>query len=209
LPDGTRAYVASVPSSKTKLLPSQVSISSVVGNGTTATYTYTLVSGHDLTPGVVVTISGTGAGFDGTFQVASVSATGCDAGSVCFQVANSVTEAKTAVAGTAVGDNMFPQVTVVNTSGNTVKTTAAIPGFSTAAPFSPPICSFTRFPFTMAAGGDSSRVYLASCDGGNVNEIDTSTDLYLLNLPAPGSSRKPNVGNQPPPQNPVFMIAGP
>ncbi|HWZ81000.1 MAG TPA: beta-propeller fold lactonase family protein [Terriglobales bacterium] len=209
LPDGTRAYVASVPSSKTKLLPSQASISSVAGNGTTATYTYTLVSGHDLTPGVVVTISGTGAGFDGTFQVAGVSTTGCDPGSVCFQVANSVKAAKTAVAGTAVGNNMFPQVTVVNTSGNTVKTTAAIPGFSTAAPFSPPICSITRFPFTMAAGGDSSRVYLASCDGGNVNEIDTSTDLYLLNLPAPASSRKPNVGNQPPPQNPVFMIAGP
>jgi hypothetical protein len=61
----------------------------------------------------------------------------------------------------------------------------------------------------MAAGGDSSRVYLASCDAGNVNVVDTSTDTYLLNLKAPGSSRPPINGNQPPPQNPVWLIAGP
>ena len=42
---------------------------------------------------------------------------------------------------------------------------------------------------TMAAGGDSSRAYLASCDGGMVNIIDTSSDTYILNLPAPIGSR--------------------
>jgi hypothetical protein len=56
----------------------------------------------------------------------------------------------------------------------------------------------------MAAGGDSSRAYLASCDGGNVNFIDTSSDTYIMNLPAPIGSRLDN-----PPQNPVFLIAGP
>jgi hypothetical protein len=62
----------------------------------------------------------------------------------------------------------------------------------------------------MAAGGDSSRVYLASCDGGNVNIIDTSTDTYILNVPAPYSVRPPvSGGTLNPPQNPVFMIAGP
>ena len=62
----------------------------------------------------------------------------------------------------------------------------------------------------MAAGGDSTRAYLSSCDGGNVNIIQTATDNYALNIPAPFSARPPIVsGNQNPPQNPVFMIAGP
>ena len=100
--------------------------------------------------------------------------------------------------------NLCPQVTVINTSGNTVKTSIAVPGFPNYDTF----CSTTRFRFTMAAGGDSSRIYLASCDAGNVNIIRTSDDTYLLNLPAPPSARPP-VGNQPPPQNPVFLIAGP
>lgn len=105
--------------------------------------------------------------------------------------------------------NICPQVTAINTSSNTLKTATAVPGFPNFAPFSPPICGVTSFRFTMAAAGDSTRVYLASCDGGNVNVIDTATDTYLLNLKAPGSSRPPINGNQPPPQNPVFLIAGP
>jgi DNA-binding beta-propeller fold protein YncE len=100
--------------------------------------------------------------------------------------------------------NICPQETVINTSNNSVKAVAAVPGFPNYDTF----CSTTRFRFTMAAGGDSSRVYLASCDAGNVNIIRTSDDTYLLNLPAPPSARPP-VGNQPPPQNPVFLIAGP
>jgi DNA-binding beta-propeller fold protein YncE len=105
--------------------------------------------------------------------------------------------------------NICPQVTAINTSSNTIKTSTAVPGFPGFFPFSPPLCETTRFRFMMAAGGDSSRVYLSSCDGGNVNVIDTSTDTYLLNLKAPGSSRLPINGNQPPPQNPVFLFAGP
>jgi DNA-binding beta-propeller fold protein YncE len=104
--------------------------------------------------------------------------------------------------------NVCPQVTVITTSNNTVKTSIAVPGF--------PAYSFcadptqTRFRLNMAAGGDSSRVYLASCDGGNVNIIDTSTDTYILNTPAPYSVRPPvSGGTLNPPQNPVFMIAGP
>ena len=100
--------------------------------------------------------------------------------------------------------NLCPQVTVINTSSNTVRANIAVPGFPNYDTF----CSTTRFRFTMAAGGDSSRIYLASCDAGNVNIIRTSDDTYLLNLPAPPSARPP-VGNQPPPQNPVFLIAGP
>lgn len=102
--------------------------------------------------------------------------------------------------------NLCPQVTVIDTSGNTVKTNIAVPGFPNFDAF----CSTTSFRFTMAAGGDSSRIYLASCDAGNVNIIRTSDDTYLSNLIAPPSARPPiPPDTQPPPQNPVFLIAGP
>jgi DNA-binding beta-propeller fold protein YncE len=102
--------------------------------------------------------------------------------------------------------NICPQVTVINTSNNSVKAVAAVPGFPNFDDF----CSTTRFRFTMAAGGDSSRIYLANCDAGNVNLIQTSDDTYLLNLSAPPSARAPiPPDTQPPPQNPVFLIAGP
>ena len=102
--------------------------------------------------------------------------------------------------------NICPQVTVINTSNNSVKTVTAIPGF----PNYDATCASTRFRFAMAAGGDSSRAYLASCDSGAIDVIDTSTDTYLVNLPAPFSGRPPiPPSQQPPPQNPVFLIAGP
>jgi hypothetical protein len=102
--------------------------------------------------------------------------------------------------------NICPQVTVINTSNNSVKTVTAIPGF----PNYDATCGSTRFRFTMAAAGDSSRAYLASCDSGGIDVIDTSTDTYLVNLAAPFSAR-PAIppSQQPPPQNPVFLIAGP
>jgi hypothetical protein len=211
LPDGSRAYVASVSGPQ----PTQVSISAVQGDGTTATYTYTLTGGHDVPAGMTIAISGIGtpAGFDGTFTINSVAGTSCDLQVCTFQAANTTVAAQASVAGSGSStiDNLFPQVTVINTSGNTIKTTVGIPGFPEVIAVDPQvkICTTTRFPFNMAAGGDSSRVYLASCDGGNVNFIDTANDTYLQRLPAPPSDRPPVNGNQPPPQNPVFMIAGP
>jgi len=154
-------------------------------------------------------------------KVATVPTTSRTAGDPC---ANTAAAPLTAVSAAALPDgsrvylgayytdaaeNFCPQVTAINTSSNTIKTATAVPGFPSFARFSPPICGLTRFRFTMAAGGDSSRVYLASCDGGNVNVIDTATDTYITNLPAPASTRDPITDNQPPPQNPVFMIAGP
>jgi DNA-binding beta-propeller fold protein YncE len=121
-------------------------------------------------------------------------------------------------------DNVCPQVTVINATNLTFKTNIAIPGFPDATnPANPtyyvPVCAATRdqvgptgagFRMMMAAGGDSTRAYLSTCDGGNVNIIQTATDTYYFNLPAPYSARDPippSVEN--PPQNPVFMIAGP
>jgi hypothetical protein len=119
-------------------------------------------------------------------------------------------------------DNVCPQVTVINASTNTIKTSIAVPGFpdatNPASAYYVPACAATRdtgplgrgFRFNMAAGGDSTRAYLSSCDGGNVNIIDTSTDTYALNVPAPNSARPPiPPSTQNPPQNPVFMLAGP
>ena len=105
-------------------------------------------------------------------------------------------------------NNICPQVTVIDVASNAVTSSIAVPGFPDAtipsSPYYAPVCAATRFRFMMAAGGDSSRAYLASCDGGNVNFIDTSSDTYILNMPAPIGSRLNN-----PPQNPVFLIAGP
>jgi DNA-binding beta-propeller fold protein YncE len=96
--------------------------------------------------------------------------------------------------------NICPQVTVIDAVRNAVKSNIAIPGFAALDSF----CSASRFRLMMAAAGDSTRAYLSSCDGGNVNIIDTSTDTYVVGLPAPVGSRFQN-----PPQNPVFLIAGP
>jgi DNA-binding beta-propeller fold protein YncE len=207
LPDGSRAYVSSYAT-----LPSAFSISAVSGDGTTATYAYTLTSGHDLTSGVAITVTGTGSGFDGTFVVNGIVSNTAACPSTCFQAPN--TTSGTGTAGSGTGSNIFPQVTVVNATANTIKTTAAIPGFPDAtipsSPYYAEVCASTRFRFMMAAGGDSSRAYLSSCDGGNVNIIDTDTDTYLLNMPAPIGARPPiPPAPQNPPQNPVFLIAGP
>jgi DNA-binding beta-propeller fold protein YncE len=96
-----------------------------------------------------------------------------------------------------------PQATVIDVASNTIKSSTPVPGF----PAYDAFCSATRFRVTMAAGGDSSRAYLASCDGGMVNIIDTTSDTYVLNLPAPLGVRPG--GQQNLPQNPVFLFAGP
>jgi hypothetical protein len=131
--------------------------------------------------------------------------------------------AATPVSGSGTGSNIFPQVTAVWATSNTIKTTVGIPGFPDATdpntpmyyaaacvPPVPPTPYRATFRFMMAAGGDSSRAYLSSCDGGNVNIIDTSSDTYLSNLPAPVGTRAPIPPNPlNPSQNPVFLIAGP
>ncbi len=121
-------------------------------------------------------------------------------------------------------DNVCPQVTVINATNFTVKTSIAVPGFPDAAnpanaTYYVPTCATTRdqigpmgngFRMMMAAGGDSTRAYLSTCDGGAVNIIRTATDTYYFNLPAADSARSPiPPSTQNPPQNPVFMIAGP
>jgi hypothetical protein len=123
-------------------------------------------------------------------------------------------------------DNICPQVTVIDATNNTIESPSIpIPGFPDAtnatSAYYVAACSNTRdtptvgplgsgFRFMMGAGGDSTRVYLSSCDGGLVDIINTSTDAYLVNITAPIGIR-PIIPPAPqnPPMNPVFLIAGP
>ena len=224
LPDGSRAYVASIPNGGAQ--PTVVSISAVGGDGTTATYTYSLTSGHIPTSGLTVVVSGIASpndAFNGTYLVNATTGTSCIAPQTCtFQTANATMLASTPVTGTATSTiaNIFPQVTVVDVKSSTVVSNIAIPGFPDATtptlsggqadPYYVPICTTTRFRFMMAAGGDSSRAYFSSCDAGNVNIIDTATESYIENMLAPvgaGAPIPPSEVN--PPQNPVFLLAGP
>jgi hypothetical protein len=125
---------------------------------------------------------------------------------------------------TDANDNICPQVTVINATNNAIQTPSIpIPGFPDATNptslYYVPDCANTRdvvgplgsgFRFMMAAGGDSTRAYLSSCDGGLVDIINTSTDSYLVNITAPIGVRTlipPALQN--PPMNPIFLIAGP
>ena len=111
-------------------------------------------------------------------------------------------------------DNLCPQVTVIDAKSYGVKTNIAIPGVpdatNPATEYYVPVCAPVRFRLNMAAGGDSSRAYLATCDGGAVNIVNTATDTYYFSLPAPFSVRPPLPGSKEnPPQNPTFLLAGP
>jgi hypothetical protein len=223
LPDGSRAYVGSYAT-----LPSQLTIASVSGDGTTATYAYSLTAGQVLNPGLTLTVSGTGIGFDGAMVVSAIVSGTSTCPGTCFEASNATSgswpPAGTTGAATGAGSNIFPQVSVVNVSTNSISTTIAMPGFPDATDPStpqfyvaacvaptPPIPYRATFRFMMAAGGDSTRAYLSSCDGGMVNIINTATDSYILSMAAPVGTRPNPAGAQLQnlPQSPVFLIAGP
>jgi DNA-binding beta-propeller fold protein YncE len=82
------------------------------------------------------------------------------------------------------------------------------------------VCDAARFRISMAAAADSTRAYMSYCDAGSTAVIRTTPntspgsenaeDYLVNNLPAPsGASPAPGIGDQPPPQNPVFVLAGP
>jgi len=111
------------------------------------------------------------------------------------------------------------QISVINTSSNTIIATISLgsttvdmanpkpTGCNTAAsiPATPP---FARFSVSLAASADSSRVYAANCDARNTAIVRTLDNALVLNLPAPLSDFKTANGSAPPPQNPVFILAG-
>ena len=108
---------------------------------------------------------------------------------------------------------LISDVTVINASSNTIAKTISLPTVpvvASCASTSAPAMAGTRFRISTASAGDSSRVYVGNCDAGNISIIRTLDDTLVLSLPAPVSAGQPPPGStQPPPQNPVFVLAGP
>jgi len=108
---------------------------------------------------------------------------------------------------------LISEVTVINESGNTITKTISLPTVpvvASCASTAVPAIAGTRFRISTASAGDSSRVYVGNCDAGNISIIRTLDETPVLSLPAPVSAGQPPPGStQPPPQNPVFVLAGP
>jgi DNA-binding beta-propeller fold protein YncE len=103
------------------------------------------------------------------------------------------------------GTTVTSRVTVLKSSNLSVKTTVPL----TSVPVSSACVEQTWSDLSIAAAADYSRVYVANCDAGNIAIIQTSNDTLELNMPAPFSSQPPGANGSPPPQNPVFILAGP
>jgi DNA-binding beta-propeller fold protein YncE len=103
------------------------------------------------------------------------------------------------------GGAVTSQVTVLYTANLSVKTTIPI----TTAPADNGCRNRLAFELAMAAAADSSRVYMGNCDAMNTAFIQTLNDTLLLQMSAPLSANSPKNGGTPPPQNPVFVFAGP
>lgn len=104
------------------------------------------------------------------------------------------------------GNTVTSRVTVLNTADLSVKTTIPLTSVSV----SSACAEGTWSELSVAAAADYSRVYVGNCDAGNIAIIQTSNDALLLTMAAPVSAQKPaSAGGVPPPQNPVFVVAGP
>jgi len=76
----------------------------------------------------------------------------------------------------------------------------------------------TRFRMFATAAADSSHVYVSVCDAGAIADISTVTntltqgtnapDTLMIDLLAPFSAAAPGVNQEPPPQNPIFLLTG-
>jgi DNA-binding beta-propeller fold protein YncE len=77
-------------------------------------------------------------------------------------------------------------------------------------------CSAARFRTSIASSVDNTKVFAALCDGGMTAVVRTADDSCIdptfqqcLTLNAPPSAYTPPIGLQAPPQNPVWVVAGP
>ena len=175
---------------KTIPLESTVNITAALQSGTNTTYTYTLISGPALRPGMKIVVAGMAdAGNNGTFTLAAANAG-------TFTVGNSVGTTASSQSGTGAVvveiSTTFPTGCDVNGLG--------IPGG---------VPGGVRFRVSSAASAESTKVIVGKCDAGSTAIIRTSDDTPVLDMPAPlGTVTPPNGGNALP-QNPVFVLAGP
>jgi YVTN family beta-propeller protein len=219
LPDGSRAYVVSsqlIPpctsdpsdvqpciasqvtvvnatgGSVKKVIPleSTVNVTAVTQSGSAASYTYTLISGPALRPGMEVVITGMAdAGNNGTFTLTAVS-------SGIFTVVNSAGVNASSQNGTGVVVVEVNTATPTGCNTNGLGVPGGVPGG-------------VRFRSFVAASADSTKVLIAKCDAGSTAVIRTSIDAPVLDMAAPLSVVTPPNGGNALPQNPVFILAGP
>lgn len=100
-------------------------------------------------------------------------------------------------------------VTGIGTLNNAINSTVALPA-TTVNPGAVAQCLLARFPQSIAASGNSNRLYVPDCFAGSTSIIDTRSNLRVLSLNSPTSAYSP-IGSAtfPPPQNPVWVVAGP
>ncbi len=104
------------------------------------------------------------------------------------------------------GSTVTGSVSVLNAANLSLKTKVSLQSV----PVGSVCAAKTFYELPIAAAADSSRIYVGNCDAGNTTIITTSTDTALLTMPAPLSAQPPSSpGGTPPPQNPVFLLAGP
>jgi len=82
------------------------------------------------------------------------------------------------------------QVTVIDERTNLVTKSIPLPEASVS-----PVgnCGSVRFRISATAASDGSRVYVSSCDAGNVASINPSGDAYFAAIPAPVSAFSPTL----------------
>ena len=94
----------------------------------------------------------------------------------------------------------------------------AVPPVASCAPAALYAPGTTRFRVFTTASVDNSRVYVSMCDAGSIAIVTTTTssispggntpDTLVTDLAAPFSAGSSSAGGEPPPQNPVFLLAG-
>ena len=175
---------------KTIPLDSTVSITAATQSGNNTSYTYSLISGPAVRPGMEIVVAGmTDPGNNGTFTVAAA-----NAGNFTVAKSTGATATDQVGTGTVVVEisTMFPTGCDVNGLG--------IPGG---------VAGGVRFRVSSAASADSTKVLVGKCDAGSTTVIRTSDDTPVLDLPAPLGTSTPLNGGNALPQNPVFVLAGP
>jgi YVTN family beta-propeller protein len=94
----------------------------------------------------------------------------------------------------------------------------AVPPVASCAPAALYAPGTTRFRVFTTASVDSSRVYVSMCDAGAIAIVTTTTssispggntpDTLVTDLAAPFGAGSSSAGGEPPPQNPLFLLAG-
>jgi YVTN family beta-propeller protein len=175
---------------KTIPLESTISITAAAQSGTDTTYSYTLISGPALRPGMEIVIGGmTDASNNGTFTLATAS-------SLSFTVTNAA--GVTATSQSAVG-NTVVEISAANPTGCDISG-LGVPGG---------VVGGVRFRVSSAASADSTKIIVGKCDSGSTAIVRTSDDTPVLDMPAPLGTVTPPGGGNALPQNPVFVLTGP